>query len=459
MSEQDKIQSLREALKLSPQNPPLKRMLADALLSQGHAEEAEKEYREALALWPEDDGFKEGLCRAFYHQGKNDVALTLIEEMAKKPTFSPALRVLYARLLLKAGDLGPAKAQYVEATKQEKAVADEELGKELQVIPQSQKGKLKKKPSLAERQMREAMGEDGEGRGELAGQADLERPAVSFKDVGGMAALKEEISMKIIYPLTHPEVFKAYGQSTGGGILLYGPPGCGKTFLARATAGEINAKFLSIGIHEVLEMWVGQSERNLHEVFELARKNRPCVLFFDEVDALGAKRADTKLSGGWRLTVNQFLLEMDGTEYSNEGVLIIAATNAPWDVDGAFRRPGRFDRVLFVAPPDLQGRASILRLMCQGKPTADIDFDRVAKATERFSGADLKAVVDKAVESKLRDAMKTGKVIPLTTPDLLTVASLNRPTTAEWFETGKNYAKYANQDGTYDEVLNYLKMK
>jgi len=459
MSEQDKIQSLREALKLSPQNPPLKLMLADVLLSSGFAEEAEKEYREGLALWPEDDGFKSGLCRAFYRQGKHDVALVLIEEMAKKPGFSPSLRVLYARLLSKTADLAQAKAQYVEAIKQDKTLADEELGKELQVIPQSRKGKLKKKPSLPERQMREAMGGEGGGRGETAGQADLERPSISFKDVGGMAGLKEEISMKIIYPLTHPEVFKAYGQSTGGGILLYGPPGCGKTFLARATAGEINAKFLSIGIHEILEMWVGQSERNLHEVFELARKNRPCVLFFDEVDALGAKRADTKFSGGWRLTVNQFLLEMDGTEYSNEGVLIIAATNAPWDVDGAFRRPGRFDRVLFVAPPDLPGRAAILRLMCQGKPTADIDFDRVAKVTDRFSGADLKALVDKAVEAKLREAMKSGKVVPLETQDLLAAAALNRPTTAEWFETGKNYAKYANQDGTYDEILNYLRMK
>ena len=459
MSEQDKIQSLREALKLSPQNPPLRLMLADALLSSGFAEDAEKEYREALALWPEDEGFKDGLCRVFFRLGKHDLALALIEEMAKKPGFSSSLRVLYARLLLKTGDLGLAKAQYVEALKQDKTLADEELGKDLQVTPPSRKGKVKKKPDQREPQLKEAVARMGGEEVAVAGQADVERPSISFKDVGGMDGLKEEISMKIIYPLTHPEVFKAYGQSTGGGILMYRAPGMRKTYLARATAGEINAKFLSIGIHEVLDMWMGQSERNLHEVFELARRNRPCVLFFDEVDALGAKRADAKLTGGWRMTINQFLSEMDGTEYSNEGVLIIAATNAPWDVDGAFRRPGRFERVLFVAPPDLPGRAAILRLMCQGKPTADIDFDRVAKTTERFSGADLKALVDKAVEVKLKEAMKSGKVVPLETQDLLAAAALNHPTTAEWFETGKNYAKYANQDGTYDEILNYLRMK
>ncbi len=454
MSDQDQIQAFREALKLSPQNPRLRQMLAEALLSYGFGEEAEKEYREALGLWPEDDSFKEGLCRAFYQQGKNDLALTLMEEMVKTPALRPAWLVLYARLLLKTGDLAAAKTQYVEAIKLDKSLADEKLAKELQVILPNQKGKLKLKPSA----LKEAVGGIEKG-GELRDQTDLERPAVSFKDVGGMAELKEEISMKIIYPLTHPEVFKAYGQGTGGGILMYGPPGCGKTFLARATAGEINAKFLSIGIHEVLDMWMGQSEKNLHEIFELARKNRPCVLFFDEVDALGAKRSEAKLSGGWRLTINQFLQEMDGTEYSNEGVLIIAATNAPWDVDPAFRRPGRFDRVLFVAPPDKAGRASILRLMCQGKPITDIDFEKVAAVTERFSGADLKALVDRAVEVKLREAMKAGQVKPLTTQDLLTAASLARPTTPEWFETGKNYARYANQDGTYDEIMKYLKSK
>src|SRR5207253_50493 len=143
-----------------------------------------------------------------------------------------------------------------------------------------------------------------------------------FKDVGGMDTLKDEIRMKIIHPLEHPELYQAYGKTVGGGILMYGPPGCGKTHLARATAGEVRAGFLAVGINDVLDMWIGQSERNLHELFERARANRPCVLFFDEVDALGASRSDLRQSGG-RHQINQFLAELDGIKSSNEGVLIL----------------------------------------------------------------------------------------------------------------------------------------
>src|SRR5437868_9081855 len=213
--------------------------------------------------------------------------------------------------------------------------------------------------------------------------------------------------MKIIHPLTHPELYKAYGKTIGGGILMYGPPGCGKTHLARATAGEIKAGFLSVGINDVLEMWIGRSERNLHELFEQARRNRPCVLFFDEVDALAASRSDMRQSAGRHL-INQFLAEMDGLDANNEGVLILAATNAPWHVDPAFRRPGRFDRILFVPPPDGSARAGILRILLAGKPVQELDYDSLAKKAEGFSGADLKAVVDLAVENKLREAMREG---------------------------------------------------
>ena len=148
---------------------------------------------------------------------------------------------------------------------------------------------------------------------------------------------------------------------------MYGPPGCGKTFLSRATAGEVQARFLSVGLSDVLDMWIGNSERNLHELFQQARRNKPCVVFFDEVDALGASRSDMRHSGGRHL-INQFLSELDGIEANNDGLLILAATNAPWHLDNAFRRPGRFDRIVFVPPPDQPARASIVQLMLSGKP-------------------------------------------------------------------------------------------
>ena len=204
-------------------------------------------------------------------------------------------------------------------------------------------------------------------------------------------------------------------------------------------------------------MWIGNSEKNLHELFDQARHAQPCVLFFDEVDALGASRSDQRQRSGWHL-INQFLSEMDGVQSSNEGVLILAATNAPWHLDPAFRRPGRFDRVLFVPPPDQPARAAILRILVRGKPSGDIDFDQLARKSDGLSGADLKAVVDVAVEAKLREAVPSGVPKPLTTKDLQQALGEVKPSTREWFATARNYALYSNQGGTYDEVLRYLKL-
>jgi SpoVK/Ycf46/Vps4 family AAA+-type ATPase len=157
------------------------------------------------------------------------------------------------------------------------------------------------------------------------------------------------------------------------------------------------------------------------------------------------------------MVINQFLSELDGVRSSNEGVLILAATNAPWHLDSAFRRPGRFDRILFVPPPDAEARAAILRLLCRGKPVEDIDYDHLAKKTENFSGADLMAVVDVAIEKKLAEAMKVGIPKPLTTKDLASAAGGVKPSTKEWFSTARNYALYANEGGLYDDILKYMK--
>ena len=444
----DTLQALREAVRLSPNNIPLRQHLADTLFSHGQPEEAEKEYRTALELAPNSLPLKLGLARAFFQQGKQSHALVTVEDIVKNPNAPARAFLLHAKLLSGIGEIEQAVREYRRAVELDAAVADSEFAARLGI------GADEDESEVVEGKVRAAWGEDEDA----PPAQEIERPKISFKDVGGMEKLKEEIRLKIIHPLTHQELYKAYGKAIGGGILMYGPPGCGKTFLARATAGEVKAGFIAVGINDVLDMWIGNSERNLHSLFEQARDHKPCVLFFDEVDALGASRSVMRHHAGRQL-INQFLSEMDGVKTSNEGVLILAATNAPWHLDSAFRRPGRFDRVLFVPPPDAGARTAILRLQYHTKPIEEINYDHLGKKTDHFSGADLKAVVDVAIERKLQEALKTGVPKPLTTKDLTAAAGTLKPTTKEWFAAARNYALYSNQGGVYDDILDYLKLK
>jgi transitional endoplasmic reticulum ATPase len=440
----DAIAALRAALQVSPDNLPLVQHLGNTLLASGRAEEAEREFRQALSRWSEDAGLKLGLARAFEQQGKASHAQVVLETLCATPEASPQALVLYARLLARAGETEKAARTYKRAVAADPRVADETLAEQLGA------GASAEESEEVDGRLRQRAG------GEPSPDApEVERPRIAFSDVGGMDTVKEEIRLKIIYPLQHADLYKSYGKAIGGGILLYGPPGCGKTHLARATAGEIKAGFISIGINDVLDMWIGQSEKNLHELFAQARRSRPCVLFFDEVDALAASRTDLRQSAG-RQVINQFLAELDGVQASNDGVLILAATNAPWHLDSAFRRPGRFDRILFVPPPDAPARAEILRVLLKGKPVDNVDHEQIARKTDGFSGADLKALIDVAIEAKLTQAMRDGVPRPLTSKDLLAAAAGLKPSTREWFSSARNYALYANQGGAYDEVLKYL---
>src|SRR3954454_16864692 len=287
---------------------------------------------------------------------------------------------------------------------------------------------------------------------------DFEATASSVKlaDVAGMDEVKRRLNLAFLAPMRNPEVRKMYGKSLRGGLLLYGPPGCGKTFIARATAGELGARFMSIGLSDVLDMWLGQSERNLHEIFETARRNAPCVLFFDEIDALGRKRSLMR-EGGGRNVVNQLLADMDSIGSDNDGVFVLSATNHPWDVDTALRRPGRFDRVMLVLPPDEPAREAILRLNLRSRPAEGVDVRWLAAHTAEFSGADLAHLCETAIETAMEEALTTGHARPLSTADFRKALREVRPSTRPWFEVAKNYAMFANEGGMYDELLAYIK--
>jgi len=429
------IDSLREALKHSPDNAPLRLLLADTLLTLNRLEEAELEYS-TLLKFTNDHKAKVGLAKVYFKKGSYSTCNVILEEVIDNGTKDKDVFTLYAKGLLKENSIPKAIEAYKKALAIDPNYFDEELDNQLR-----QRGR----------------NEITETEEELDSRF-LQKPDINFSNVGGMETVKKEIELKIIRPLLHPELYKAYGKKIGGGILLYGPPGCGKTFIAKATAGEVKSKFISVSLNDILDMWIGNSEKNLHEIFELARQNTPCVLFIDEIDALGASRSDMKQSSGRHL-INQFLQELDGIDSTNEGVLIIGATNTPWNLDPAFRRPGRFDRIVFVPPPDLTTRESILRLKLSNKPTGTIDLQTVARKAENYSGADIDAIIDIAIEQKLESSFDDNIPKPLETSDLLSALKKHKPSTQEWFSTAKNFAMFANDSGLYDDILTYLKIK
>jgi AAA+ superfamily predicted ATPase len=291
---------------------------------------------------------------------------------------------------------------------------------------------------------------------EELGFLDVEEDRITLKDVGGLKAVKERLEAAFLAPMRNPELRRLYGKGMRGGLMLYGPPGCGKTFIAKAVAGELGAKFISVTLSDVLDMYIGQSERNLHEVFELARRNAPCVVFLDEVDALGQKRSQLR-SSAMRGTVNQLLVELDDVRDGNDGVFVLAATNHPWDVDTALKRPGRFDRTLLVLPPDGEARATILKYHLRGRHAEGIDIAKLAKKTDGYSGADLAHVCDVAAEKALLDSVRSGRTRMIGAKDLEEALKEVKPSTGAWFAAARNVAMFANEGGMYDDLLAYLK--
>ncbi|MDB4964504.1 MAG: ATP-binding protein [Myxococcales bacterium] len=408
----DSIESLEEAVRALPENVALRRQLAAALEKGGDADHALEHYDAILTRAAGDAPALLGRARCLYEVGRHHEALAAYDDAVAR-------------------DVGLADA----ALRERIGRANADPRARIRLVADGSEKKSEPAPTVGE----------------------VEKPTITFADIGGLDELKEKIRMRVLYPLKRPDLYKAFGKKVGGGLLLYGPPGCGKTFLARATAGEAGIHFVAVGIEEVLDMWLGQSEKKLHELFKTAREKAPAVLFFDEVDSLGGRRSGLRHES-YRTLVTQFLSELDGAGGQSEGVLVIGATNAPWDVDPAFRRPGRFGDVLFVPPPDLRARVEILKLKLAGKPiAADVDVAEIARATEMSSGADLDHVVQSAIEMALTESLRGGAVRNISTADLRAAVKKVKPTTLEWFSTAKNFATYANESGQFDEVLDYLK--
>ena len=242
----------------------------------------------------------------------------------------------------------------------------------------------------------------------------LERPKVAFKDVAGLDDVKEKIKDLIITPFLYPDVAKKWKVRTGGGVLLYGPPGTGKTLLAKAVAGELDADFFYIKASDVMSKWVGESEKKVSDLFAKARESIKAVIFIDEIDALVPKRTGQSSTVMARV-VPQFLAEMDGVDSKNEKILLMAATNVPWNLDPAVLRPGRFDFKCYVHLPDFEARKKIIELNLDVPMEKNFDFDELARLIEGYSGADIRLICDESKRMMFRREIEGTENILQTT--------------------------------------------
>jgi transitional endoplasmic reticulum ATPase len=238
----------------------------------------------------------------------------------------------------------------------------------------------------------------------------VEVPEVRWSDIGGLDDVKQQLREAVEWPLRHQDIFEKMGIRPPKGILLYGPPGVGKTLLAKAAATESGANFIAVNGPEILSKWVGESERAIREIFRKARTVAPAIIFLDEIDSIAPARGSRTDSGITDRIVNQLLTEMDGIK-PLRGVVVIAATNRPDLIDPALLRPGRFDRVIKVPPPDRRARLEILRIHTRRVPLApDVDLEKLADTTNGYTGADLEALVREAVMLALREKLEAREV-------------------------------------------------
>jgi SpoVK/Ycf46/Vps4 family AAA+-type ATPase len=419
--------------------------------------------RAAIAATPDDVPLRLHLAELLLDNSSTDDAIAHIAAALQRSPGSTDARALMARAVGAPAKPGPSAQSEAATPRPEPAVPGPEP---VASTPQTPEAAAEPPAPFdwasAERELSDVVpprfvDDEAEDPGDEPA-FDIESSSVRLADVAGMVEVKKRLQAAFLAPMNNPELRKLYGKSLRGGLLLYGPPGCGKTFIARAIAGELGAKFISVGLNDVLEMWIGSSERNLHEAFASARKAAPCVIFLDEIDALGHKRSQLRNSA-MRGAVNQLLTELDGVREANDGVFVLAATNHPWDVDGALRRPGRFDRTLLVLPPDEPAREGVLRYHLRERPVAGIDTRALAKRTHGYSGADLAHICETAAERALLDSVETGRPRMIEMGDMVAALDEVKPSIGAWLNTARNVVEFSNVDGSYDDLRKYLKQE
>ena len=475
------VASLQRAVAANPQDTALRLHLADLLLGAGRAVEALGEVNAVLTA---DPGNAAGLtllsrtAAALNPAGQTPAALPHAEVPNQDPAEPAATQSAETEPAAtepavtqpaetepaetEPAELEPVELEPAQTDPEEADPADPETGKAAAAADaafdwtraEAEVG-TELPPPFVESELRI-------GASDTASVPPLEPagPPVTLADVGGLEAVKHRLHESFLQPMRHADVAKAFGKSLRGGLLLYGPPGCGKTFLARAVAGELGASFINVTMTDVLDSYVGRTEQNLHEVFMEARRKSPAVLFLDEVDALGMRRSSLGGGSAWlRQMVNQLLIEMDSTAGTNDGLYVLAATNHPWDLDEALLRPGRLDRMVLVIPPDAAARDAILRYHLTNRPIAGIDIPAIVQRTDGFSGADLEHVCVTAAEKAMTDSISSGELQPINMAHMQMALGEITASTGAWLEQSRNVVRFANRDGRYNDLSDYLRSR
>ncbi len=301
---------------------------------------------------------------------------------------------------------------------------------------------LRKKPEKINKKTDQTEDEEDD---DLKKWQTAEIPKIKFSDVAGLEDVKKAITIRMINPIKYPDKYKMYGKKTGGGVLLYGPPGTGKTMIAKAIANEVGAKFYAVKGSDIVSKWVGDSEKNINSLFQEANKQDRAIIFIDEMDSLiGRRGLDTHNDK----RVNEFLQQIDGFAGRNPNLLLLGATNRPWDIDSAAMRSGRFSQKIYLPLPDAPARKFMIEKNMKGVPVAkDFDIDRIVKQTEMYSGADIEELCDRAKDEPLLKAIATDSVILVTNKDFDDVLEKMPPSVTE--KELKQFEEYNNEINSY----------